>query len=188
LFTQEIYAKEETFRISSPRTSREDHEARHKSRDMMNMTPNDPRTEASTCKSSGTQPENSEACMARIQALTVKETTSKAHMQVHTNKDSCEKQPGRNTGPNRPRRGLGQPTCSDRPRGLLARFATPFALGVRLFIASAAVGRHIEQIILPMPFTRKLPPQDEGESWMSSSQGSTPMEGRNQEEDSKPLT
>jgi hypothetical protein len=31
-------------------------------------------------------------------------------------------------------------------------------------MASAAVGRHIEQIILPMPFTRKLPQQDEGES------------------------
>jgi hypothetical protein len=56
----------------------------------------------------------------------------------------------------------------------LARFATPFALGVRLFIAFAAVGRHIKQIILPTPFTRKPPPQDEGESWMSSSQGSTP--------------
>jgi hypothetical protein len=53
----------------------------------MNMTPNDLRTEASMCKSSGTQPENSEAWIARIQALTVKETTSKAHMQVHTNKE-----------------------------------------------------------------------------------------------------
>jgi hypothetical protein len=42
----------------------------------------------------------------------------------------------------------------------LAQFATPFALGVCLFIASAAVGRHIEQIILPTPFTRKLPSQD----------------------------
>jgi hypothetical protein len=69
----------------------------------------------------------------------------------------------------------------------LARFDAPFALGIRLFIASAAVGRHIEQIILPMPFTRKPPPQDEGESWMSLSQGSTPVEGRKQEEDSKPL-
>jgi hypothetical protein len=48
----------------------------------MNMTPNDPRTEASTCKSSGTQPRNSEAWMLRIQALTAKETTSKAHMQL----------------------------------------------------------------------------------------------------------
>jgi hypothetical protein len=187
LFTQEIYAKEETFGISSPNTLEEDHEARHKSRHAMNMTPNDPRFEVSTCKSSGTQPENSEACIARIQALTVKEMTSKAHMQVHTNKESCEKQPRRNTGPNQPRKGLGRPTCSDRPRGLSGRFATPFALGVRLFIASATIGHHIEQIILPTPFTRTPPPQDEGESWMSSSQGSTPAEGRKQEEDSKPL-
>jgi hypothetical protein len=151
------------------------------------MTPNDPRTEVSTCKSSGTQPENSEACIARIQALTVKETTSKAHMQVHTNKESCEKQPRRNTGPNRPRKGLGRSACSDQPRGLLAQFGAPFALGICLFIASAAVGRHIEQIILLTPFTRKPPPQDEGDSWMSSSQGSTTAEGRKQEEDSKPL-
>jgi hypothetical protein len=123
LFTQKINVKEETFGISSSSTSREDHEARHKSRHTINMTPNDPRTEASTCKSSGTQPENREACIARIQALTVKETTSKAHMQVHTNKESCKKQPGRNTGPNRQ---------SDRPRGLLAWFATPLDLGAYL--------------------------------------------------------
>jgi hypothetical protein len=95
LFTQEIYAKEETFGISSPSTLEQDHEARQESRHVMNMTPNDLRTEASMCKSSGTQPENSEACIVRIQALTVKETTSKAHMQVHTNKESCKKQPGR---------------------------------------------------------------------------------------------
>jgi hypothetical protein len=109
LFTQEIYAKEETFGISSPSTLEEDHEARQESRHMMNMALNDPRTEASTCKSLGTQPENSEACIARIQAITVKETTSMSHMQVHTNKESCKKQPGRNTGPNWPRKGLGRP-------------------------------------------------------------------------------
>jgi hypothetical protein len=80
LFTQEIYTKEETFGISSPITLEEDHEARQESRNTMNMTPNDPRTEVSTCKSAGTQPENDEAWIARIQALTVKETTSKAHM------------------------------------------------------------------------------------------------------------
>jgi hypothetical protein len=187
LFTQKIYTKEETFGISSPSTLEEDHEARQESRHAMNMTPNDPTIEVSTCKSSGTQPENNKACIARIQALTVKETTSKAHMQVHTNKESCKKQPGRNTGPNRPRKGLDWSAQSDQPRGLLSRFAKPFALGVCLFIASTAVGRHIEQIILPMPFTRTPPPQDEGESWMSSSQGSTSAEGRKQEEDSKPL-
>jgi hypothetical protein len=68
-----------------------------------------PRTEASRCKSLGTVPENSEACIARIQALTVKETTSKAHMQVHTNKESCKKQPGRKPGPNQAEMGLGRP-------------------------------------------------------------------------------
>jgi hypothetical protein len=78
LFTKEIYAKEETFGISSPNTLEEEHEARQESRHTMNMTPNDPRTEASTCKSSGNQPENGEAWIARIQALTMKEMTSKA--------------------------------------------------------------------------------------------------------------
>jgi hypothetical protein len=109
LFTQEIYAKEETFGISSPRTLEEDHEARQESRHATNMTPNDPRTEASTCKSSGTQPENSDAWIARIQAFTVKETTSKAHMQVHTNKESREKEPVRKPGPNKAETGLGRP-------------------------------------------------------------------------------
>jgi hypothetical protein len=149
----------------------------------MNMTPNDPRAEASTCKSSGTQPENNEAWIARIQALTVKETASKAHIQVHTNKESREKQPG----PNQAETGLGRPAWADRPSPLRARFGAPFALGVRLFIVSSSVRRHIEQIILSTPFTRKPPPQDEGESWMSSSQGSTSTEGRKQEEDSKSL-
>jgi hypothetical protein len=126
LFTQEINVKEETFGISSSSTSREEHEARHKSRHAMNITPNDPRTEASTCKSSGTQPENGEAWIARIQALTVKETTSKAHMQVHTNKGSREKQPGRKLGPNRAEMGLGRLAWADRPSPLRARFASPF--------------------------------------------------------------
>jgi hypothetical protein len=51
---QEIYAKEETLGISSSSTMEEDHEARQESRHAMNMTPNDPRTEASRCKSLGT--------------------------------------------------------------------------------------------------------------------------------------
>jgi hypothetical protein len=45
-FTKEINVKEETFRISSSSTLEEDHEARHKSRHVMNMTSNDPSTEA----------------------------------------------------------------------------------------------------------------------------------------------
>jgi hypothetical protein len=126
----------------------------------MNTTPNDPRTEASMCKSSGTQPENGEAWIARIQALTVKETTSKAHMQVHTNKGSREKQPGRKPRLNRAEISVGRLAWADRPSPLRARFGAPFAL----FIASSSVRRHIEQIILQTPFTRKPPPQDEGES------------------------
>jgi hypothetical protein len=184
---QKIYTKQETFGISSPSTLEEDHEARQESRHAMNMTLNDPRTEASTCKSSWNKSENSESWIARIQALTVKETTSKAHMQVHTNKESREKQPGRKPGPNQAKMGLGWPAWADRPSPLRARFGAPFALGVRLFVASSSARCHIEKIILLTPFTRKPPPQDEGESWMSSSQGSMPAKGRKQEEDSKPL-
>jgi hypothetical protein len=132
---QEIYAKEETFGISSPSTLEEDHEARQESRHAMNMTPNDPRTEASMCKSSGTQPENSEACVARIQVLTVKETTSKVHMQVHTNKESCKKQPGRKPGPNRVETGLGrpaQPTPGPVWRPLCPRCSSIYCLFLHL--------------------------------------------------------
>jgi hypothetical protein len=152
LFTQEINVKEETFGISSSSTSREDHEARHKSRHAMNMTPNDPRTEVSTCKSSGTQPENSEAWIARIQALTVKEMTSNAHMQVHTNKGSREKQPGRKPGPNRAWAGRPGPTVQAHS-GPGSR--PPFALGACLFIASASAGRHIHPIIREPPRRRR---------------------------------
>jgi hypothetical protein len=54
LFTQEFNIKEETFRISSSSTSKEDHEAHHKSRHEVNKTPNNPMTEASTRKTPGT--------------------------------------------------------------------------------------------------------------------------------------
>jgi hypothetical protein len=89
----------------------------------MNMTPNDPRTEASTCKPSGTQPENSEAWMASIQALTAKEMTSKAHMQVHTNRESHEKLQNK-------RRGRTGPKWAQagRPSPFWAWFGAPFDL------------------------------------------------------------
>jgi hypothetical protein len=54
LFTQEINVKEEAFELSLSSTSREDHEARHKSRHEVTMTPNNPMTEASTRKTPGT--------------------------------------------------------------------------------------------------------------------------------------
>jgi hypothetical protein len=55
---QEINVKEETFGISSSSISREDHEARHKSRHLMNMTPNGP-------KSPWNWTEDAEACGTR---------------------------------------------------------------------------------------------------------------------------
>jgi hypothetical protein len=129
---QEIYAKEETFGISSPSTLEEEHEARQESRHAMNMTLNDSRTEASTCKSSGTQLENNEAWIARIQALTVKETTSKAHMQVHTNKESREKQLRRNRGRTGPKRGRpAQPTLGPVQRPLCPRCSSIYCLYLR---------------------------------------------------------
>jgi hypothetical protein len=47
---------------------------------------------------------------SKIQALTVKETMSKAHMQVHTNKESREKQPGKKPVPKRAWAGRPGPT------------------------------------------------------------------------------
>jgi hypothetical protein len=55
-----------------------------------------------------------------------RETTSKAHMQVHTNKESCKKQPGRKPGPNQAEMVLGQPAWADRSNPLRARFDAPF--------------------------------------------------------------
>jgi hypothetical protein len=72
------------------------------------------------CKSSGTQPENNKVWIATIQALIAKETTSKAHIQVHTNKESREKQPGRKPKSKR--------AWADRPSPFRARFEAPFDL------------------------------------------------------------
>jgi hypothetical protein len=88
------------------------------------------------CKFLGTQPENSEAWITKIQALTVKETTSKAHMQVHTNKESREKQPGRKPGPNW--------AWADRPSPLRSRFGAPFDRAANRTIYSPLAKSHEE--------------------------------------------
>jgi hypothetical protein len=54
LFKQDLGTKRSTSRRSSISTSKEDHEAHHKSRYEVNKTPNNPRTEASTRKTPGT--------------------------------------------------------------------------------------------------------------------------------------
>jgi hypothetical protein len=61
----EINVKEETFGISSSSTSRGDHEARQKSIDEVNKTPNNPKTEASTRNTPGTQMFTNEINSAR---------------------------------------------------------------------------------------------------------------------------
>jgi hypothetical protein len=52
---------------------------------------------------------------SKTQDLAAKETTSKAHMQVHTNKESRDKQAWRKPGPNRVETGLGRPAWVDWP-------------------------------------------------------------------------
>jgi hypothetical protein len=62
--------------------------------------------------------------------------TSKAHMQVHTNKESREKQPGRKTGP--------KWAWADRPSPFRTRFGTPFDLATLRTIYSASAKSHRE--------------------------------------------
>jgi hypothetical protein len=73
---------------------------------------------------------------SKIQALTVKETASKAHMQVHTNKESREKQPGKKPGLNR--------AWADRPSPFWAWFGAPFDLAALRTIHSPVTKIHRE--------------------------------------------
>jgi hypothetical protein len=79
---------------------------------------------------------------SKIQALTMKETTSKAHMQVHTNRESREKQPGRKLGPNRAETSLGRPAWADRPSPFRAWFDAPFDLAASRAIYSPLSESH----------------------------------------------
>jgi hypothetical protein len=63
--------------------------------------------------------------MANIQALTTKETTLKAHMQVHTNWESREKQPERKPGLNWAEMGSGRLAQAGRPSPFRAQFGAP---------------------------------------------------------------
>jgi hypothetical protein len=81
---------------------------------------------------------------SKIQALTVKETTSKAHMQVYTNKELRKKQPGKKPGPNRAEAGLGRPASADRPSPFRARFGAPFDLAASRAIYSPLTESHRE--------------------------------------------
>jgi hypothetical protein len=81
---------------------------------------------------------------SKIQALTVKETTSKAHMQVHTNKGSRKKRPGKKPGLNWAETGLGRPARADQSSPFWARFDAPFDLAASRAIYSPLTESHEE--------------------------------------------
>jgi hypothetical protein len=72
----------------------------------------------------------------------MKETTSKAHMQVHTNKESREKQPGWRPRPNWVEMGLGWPAWADRPSPFWAWFGALFDLAAIRTIYSPLAKSH----------------------------------------------
>jgi hypothetical protein len=74
----------------------------------------------------------------------MKETTSKARMQVHTNKELREKQPGKKPGSNRAETGLGRPAWADWPSPFRARFDAPFDLPALRTIYSPVAKSHEE--------------------------------------------
>jgi hypothetical protein len=98
LFTQEIYTKIQTLGISSSSALEEDHEARQESRHAMNMTPNDPRTEASICKSSGTQPWNGEAWVARFKPWPWRKWRQRPKCKCTQVRNHARSKPGGNRG------------------------------------------------------------------------------------------
>jgi hypothetical protein len=67
---------------------------------------------------------------------------SKAHMQVHTNKESRGKQLGRKPGPNWAETGLGRPAWADWPSPFRARFDASFDLTAILTIYSPLAKSH----------------------------------------------
>jgi hypothetical protein len=77
---------------------------------------------------------------SKIQSLTVKEMTSKAHMQVHISRESREKQPGTN----RAETGLGRPAWAERPSPFRARFDAPFDLVASCAIYSPLAESHVK--------------------------------------------
>jgi hypothetical protein len=65
-------------------------------------------------------------------------------MQVHTNKESREKQARRKPRPNRAETGLGRPAWSDRPSPFRAQFDAPFDLAASRAIYSPLAKSHEE--------------------------------------------
>jgi hypothetical protein len=90
-------------------------------------------------------------------------------------------------GPEPTQKELGPAGSVGSAQGGLWWFGLHFDLVAPRSINSSLLRRLSYPTILLTSFTKKPPPQEEGESSMSSSQGSMPAEGRNQKEDSKLL-
>jgi hypothetical protein len=135
--------------MSSSSTSREDHKAQHKSRHMMNMTPNGPGTEAWNRKIQG--PEQKMLKLTRPGAIS---KLWRRQCQGPTcRREQVNYLPRRIGEWDGAETGLGQSAQAGRPGLFWARFTTPFDLGAPLYISSTFVGRHIH------PFTREQPTQ-----------------------------
>jgi hypothetical protein len=65
-------------------------------------------------------------------------------MQVHTSRESHEKQPGRKPGLKRAETGLGRPAWADRPKPFQARFDAPFDLVASPAIYSPLAESHVK--------------------------------------------
>jgi hypothetical protein len=66
-------------------------------------------------------------------------------MQVHTNKESRENQPGKKLGLNWAETGLGRPAWADRPCPFQAQFSAPFYLAASRAIDSPLAESHAKR-------------------------------------------
>jgi hypothetical protein len=152
---RKLELKGETFGISSSSTSRDDYEARHKSRHIVNMTPKGPGIEAWSRETPGTWTEDVEACATRSSVQTVEKTTSRGHMHKGASQQLTEKHRGARRGRIGPKW-----AWAGRPRPGGPAWSEPgsrplFALGACLFIASASAGHHIHPFIREPPRRRR---------------------------------
>jgi hypothetical protein len=107
----------------------------------MNMTPNDPRIEASTCKSSGTQPGNDEAWITRFKPKSRRKRHQTPTCKCTQIKNHTRSKPGGNWA----EPGLGRRAWADRPSPFWAWFDAPFDLAASRAICSPLVESHEER-------------------------------------------
>jgi hypothetical protein len=101
--------------------------------------------------------------------------TSKAHMQVHKNRESREKQQGKKPGPNWAETGPGWSAQAGRPSPFRARFGAPFDLAANRTIYNPLAKTqvpHINSFIIRRRGAEKLEGHHLGEEGRASCLGS----------------